>query len=440
MFRSNRLGCASISRRPFKEGALDFKLTNALNKPGNIILRTRNSFIRTLTSQAEECDSESRIESFLKRGIDPYPNFQFLSAGNLDASSSSNISPPSSGYNADTLREVQQKLLDDELSKTNSLPFNDLATLKARFSSLEPGARLKDTTMVLAGRILSRRDASAKLVFYDIMIEHNKVQVMASLGNYSKASCDKSFVDAHSGLRRGDIVRLVGFVGKSKAGELSIFATSAPQLLAPCLPVLPLATQLGSLEQRFRRRPLALLLHDPTIKAVKIRAKVLQGIRRYLDARGFLEVETPILAVQAGGAAARPFTTNCRALDAPLHLRISPELYLKQMVVGGFDRVYELGRVFRNESIDPSHNPEFTTCEFYLAYANLETLFQITEELLGELVQGSIGSLSVKTPDGVISFQAPFSRIHVVDELTRQLGPLPAFDGPGIEISLVFNN
>lgn len=101
------------------------------------------------------------------------------------------------------------------------------------------------------------------------------------------------------------------------------------------------------------------------------------------------------------------------------------------MVVGGFDRVYELGRVFRNESIDPSHNPEFTTCEFYLAYANLDTLFSITEELLGEIVQDVLGGLHVETPDGTISFQAPFSRIHVVDELTRQLGPLPPFDGSG---------
>lgn len=428
------------------------KFNLGLNVSKWVKLRNQLKFKSTLISGGEKAGGSVEFEvgleeeGWVKEGqlrldqlrgkyqVEPYPAFQFQTLkSNLEASPKL-----STGFDTDTLnRTVVESRGQAEELNSGFIGFNDISRLVEVCGGLEKGQRLKSVHLTVAGRILSRREASSKLIFYDLQVAHQKLQLVANQLHY--LDTQPTFTEAHHPLRRGDIIRVRGFVGKSNSGEPSLFVQSGPELLCPCLSPLPL--QLESQELLLRRRVLTLLLHQPTYQAIKIRAKVLRSLRRYLDDRGFIEVETPILATQAGGAAARSFSTSCRALDdLPLHLRIAPELYLKQMVVGGFDKVYEIGRVFRNESIDPTHNPEFTTCEFYLAYSNLDTLFELTEELLRVVVQEATGSLQIPSPatsktkvdskPAVIDFAAPFKRINVVTELVRLLGePLPDFSG-----------
>lgn len=188
----------------------------------------------------------------------------------------------------------------------------------------------------------------------------------------------------------GDIIGCVGHAGKSNTGELSVFPTQTI-LLTPCLRLLPnKRAGLTDQETRYRQRYLDLMINQEKRHNFYTRSKIINHVRRFLDERGFLEVETPMMNQQAGGAAARPFKTHHNDLKLDMFMRIAPELYLKQLVVGGLDRVYEMGRQFRNEGIDTTHNPEFTTCEFYWAYKDYKDLMTITEELISGQSKDSI--------------------------------------------------
>ena len=188
---------------------------------------------------------------------------------------------------------------------------------------------------------------------------------------------EEAFYEIHGLIKRGDIVGVSGFPGKSKTGQLSIFPRKM-QLLSPCLHMLPMGyTGLKNQEVRYRQRYLDLILNTETRRVFQIRAQIINYIRRYLDMRGFLEVETPMMNLIAGGATAKPFITHHNDLKLDMFMRIAPELYLKQLVIGGLERVYEIGRQFRNEGIDLTHNPEFSTCEFYMAYADYHDLLNV---------------------------------------------------------------
>ncbi|KAF9930821.1 hypothetical protein BGZ67_005605 [Mortierella alpina] len=328
---------------------------------------------------------EARLEELLRQGLTPYPRYQ-----------------------APTIAVVPVKEIVAEYQEV-----------------LENGRRDNNKKVSITGRIHSKRASSSKLVWFDMVQDNNTIQAVFNRRTYSGS--DEEFEAVAKNFHRGDIVQLTGHVGKTKTGQLSVFITEDFQMLSPCLHPIPTRTGLMDPEKRFRNRHLDFLVNRDGLEILKKRREIIKFIRQYLDSRNFLEVETPILSTQAGGANAKPFVTHANALDMEMHMRVAPELYLKQLVIGGVDRVYELGKQFRNEGIDADHNPEFTTCEFYQAFSNLEGLFDMTEDMLREMAIAVVGSPEVRykvSGDETIqlSFEKPFRRINIMETLEEKLG------------------
>lgn len=276
--------------------------------------------------------------------------------------------------------------------------------------------KLEGQQVTVAGRMMSKR-VMGKASFCNIQDLAGNIQSYVardSIGEYAYKAFKKMDI--------GDIVGLKGEVFRTKTGETSIHASEVT-LLSKSLQILPEKFHgLTNTDIRYRQRYVDLIM-NPEVKDTFIkRSKIISSIRKYLDAQGFMEVETPMLVANAGGAAARPFETHFNALDEDFKLRISLELYLKRLIVGGLERVYEIGRVFRNEGLDTRHNPEFTLMELYQAYTDYNGMMDLTENLYRHVAQEVLGTTTITYQGIEMDLEKPFERITMVDAVKKYSG------------------
>ena len=292
----------------------------------------------------------------------------------------------------------------------------DLAQARARFEQHEadqPDADGPPTTV--AGRITAVRNMG-RIAFLDLADDSAALQVIASRRGLGE---DWGLLER---LDLGDFLEASGALVRSRRGEISVMAESLTLLTKTLRPPPEKFHGLQDIEIRYRQRYLDLIANDAAKQVLRQRSQIIAAMRRFMDARGFLEVETPVLQAEAGGAAARPFLTHFNALDEPRQLRIALELHLKRLIVGGFDRVYEIGRVFRNEGIGNRWNPEFTMLESYEAYTDYHGVAAMLEDALPQIAEEVTGSRVVAWREGEIDFTPPFQRLTMVDAVREHVG------------------
>jgi lysyl-tRNA synthetase, class II len=284
---------------------------------------------------------------------------------------------------------------------------DEVAAVRAEAELLEQGEE-SDERRRLAGRILGRRGHGG-LVFLDLVDRSGRIQLLCSGDRVGAIDVDL-----------GDIVGVSGAPARTKRGEPSL-AVDELQLLAKIKRPLPDTFHgLVEAETRYRKRYLDLLVNEETRRDFLVRSRLVSAIRRYLDASGFVEVETPILQPRYGGALAEPFITHSKELDADLYLRIADELYLKRLIVGGLEKVYEIGKDFRNESISFKHQPEFTMLEWYEAYADYEDTMARIEDLVAAVAQESIGSTQLSFRGHDVDLEPPWRRVKLIEALQAE--------------------
>ena len=267
----------------------------------------------------------------------------------------------------------------------------------------------------IAGRIIAKR-GHGNMSFMDVQDESGTIQIVNRKNVIGDEFKQVKKYDI------GDIVGIEGEVFKTNQGEISI-ETNIPQLLTKSLQMLPEKWHgLKDPDLRYRQRYLDLIVNPEVKEVFVLRSKIISEIRKFLDNRGFLEVETPILNTIAGGATARPFITHHNTLDIDMYLRIANELYLKRLIVGGFDRVYEMGRMFRNEGMDATHNPEYTAMELYQAYADYEDMMEIVESMIETVATNVLGKTVIEYDGNEIELKAPWKRVTMIDSIKNETG------------------
>jgi lysyl-tRNA synthetase class 2 len=281
---------------------------------------------------------------------------------------------------------------------------DEIAAVREEADGLEPGEEAADERR-LAGRVMARRDMG-KLMFLDLVDRTGRIQLLVRPADVGDVSIDL-----------GDIVGVVGVATKSRRGEPSVAARSL-ELLAKIRSPLPDTFHgITDVEQRYRRRYLDLLMNEDSRRDAIIRARMVSGIRAYLDGEGFVEVETPILQPRYGGAFAEPFVTRSEYLDQDVYLRIADELYLKRLIVGGLEKVYELAKDFRNEGVSYKHSPEFTQVEWYEAYADYRDTMERAETLVEQAAAAAIGRTKVTFRGHEVELARPWQRVKFIEAL-----------------------
>jgi len=317
----------------------------------------------------------------------------------------------------------------EELRQSGVEPFggsfyaeDHASDLHDKFSAVSKEALEADPVAVsLAGRIVAMRNFG-KAAFAHIQDATGRIQV------YLRKDILNEKYSLVKKLDIGDIVGLNGKLFRTKTNELTLEVNDVVLLTKSLRPLPEKWHGLKDIETRYRQRYVDLIVNPEVKQAFVKRSIIIKAIRDFLESKGFIEVETPMMQPIPGGATARPFKTHHNALDADLYLRIAPELYLKRLLVGGYERVYELNRNFRNEGISTKHNPEFTMLEFYIAYRDYNFLMSLTEELIANIAEKTLGTLKVPYGDDIIDLTPPWPRITMLEALTRKGVPAEIFD------------
>ena len=318
-------------------------------------------------------------------------------------------------------REKMQEMFDLGLDPFGSAfkrthKASELERLYGELSKEELAEKETETTVTIAGRIMTKR-GKGKTSFSHIQDVSGQIQIYVrqdTIGEDAYALFNKADI--------GDIIGITGVMFKTNVGELSIKVTEYTPLVKALRPLPEKFHGLTDIEERYRRRYVDLIMNQESRNTFIVRTKIISAMRRYLDDLGYLEVETPILHTTLGGAAARPFNTHHNSLDMPLYLRIATELHLKRLLVGGLEKVYEIGRIFRNEGLSTRHNPEFTSIELYEAYSDMEGMMNITENMISHIAQEVLGKTVVTYGEKEIDLGSPWRRLNMVEAIKEVKG------------------
>ncbi|HDP97062.1 MAG TPA: lysine--tRNA ligase [Euryarchaeota archaeon] len=320
---------------------------------------------------------------------------------------------------ADTTEKDLRRLRKEKLEKIVSMgvdPYkyrfcvsDEIAAVKKRHADI--GEEKSEEKVTLAGRVMGTR-LHGKAGFADILGQDDKIQAY-----FKKNAIGEESFELYKLLETGDIIGVTGPVFRTRMGEITVWVERFDLLTKSLMPFPEKYHGLQNVELRYRKRYLDLISNPEVRKTFVMRSKIISHTRNYLDSRGYLEVETPILQPLYGGAFARPFVTYHNYLDVKLYLRIAPELYLKKLSVGGLEKIYEIGKSFRNEDIDAQHNPEYTLLELYEAYSDYNGMMDLTESLICDIIEKQIGEFKLPFGDRTIDFTPPWKRMTMADAI-----------------------
>ncbi|ACB52810.1 lysyl-tRNA synthetase [Crocosphaera subtropica ATCC 51142] len=339
--------------------------------------------------------------------------------------------PQREPHSASSLEEIRATRLEkvEQLKQLGLIPYayqwqstHDAATLQDKYTNLKDGEEVA-VDVAIAGRIIARR-VFGKLAFFNLQDETGTIQLYLDKKEIQAhmSDLDSAFNHLKKLTDTGDIIGVKGSIKRTEKGELSVKVKQYQILTKSLLPLPDKWHGLTDTEKRYRQRYVDLIVNPQVRQTFRRRAEITASIRRYLDKQGFIEIETPVLQSEAGGAEARPFITYHNTLEMDLYLRIATELHLKRLIVGGFEKVFELGRIFRNEGVSTKHNPEFTSIEVYQAYADYNDMMELTEAIITTAAEEVLGTLKITYQGEDIDLSTPWRRVTMHDIVKEKSG------------------
>ncbi|EAM52855.1 lysine--tRNA ligase [Crocosphaera watsonii WH 8501] len=335
---------------------------------------------------------------------------------------------PNSSSNLDEIRATRLEKVE-QLKKIGLIPYayqwkssHDAASLQDKYASLKNGEEV-EVDVAIAGRIIARR-VFGKLAFFSLQDESGTIQLYLDKKEIQAhmSELESAFNHLKKLTDTGDIIGVKGSIKRTEKGELSVKVKEYEILTKSLLPLPDKWHGLTDTEKRYRQRYVDLIVNPQVRQTFRRRAQITASIRRYLDNQGFIEIETPVLQSEAGGAEARPFITYHNTLEMDLYLRIATELHLKRLIVGGFEKVFEMGRIFRNEGVSTKHNPEFTSIELYQAYADYNDMMELTEAIITTAAEEVLGTLNITYQGEQIDLSTPWRRVTMNDIVKEKSG------------------